>query len=131
MKALLPAAVCAAAIALGGCGDDVDTSQGKQVADVVRKFALADDAKACDYLAGQALEDNYGGQGYADAKRHCQAKGDTFQGAPVKITLVKVTSDTTARVNAENQAGRLYVISLSKPDDDWLIERIVPQRASG
>jgi hypothetical protein len=125
--ATVAAAVLASAV-LSACGNDADTSQGKQVADVVRKFALADGPEACDLLGGQALQDNYGGQNYNEGKANCKAKSGTFKGEPVKVTFVKVTSDVTARVNAENKAGRLFVISLSKPEGDWLIERIIPQR---
>ena len=128
-RPLIAAAAAACGLALAACGDDADSSQGERVASVVRRFAAADGPEACDLLGTQALEDNYGGQGYNDAKDHCKAKAGRFEGAPVKITLVKVTSDTTARVNAETPDGkRLYVVSLSKPEDDWLIERIIQQR---
>jgi hypothetical protein len=120
------AALCA--VALSACGSDANTSQGKAVADTVRKFALADGPQACDLLGGQALHDNYGGQTFGEGLANCKAKAHTFKGEAVKITFVKITSDVTARVNAENKAGRLFVISLSKPEGDWLIERIIPQR---
>ncbi|HEX8066111.1 MAG TPA: hypothetical protein VF520_06255 [Thermoleophilaceae bacterium] len=131
MTARLPtiAAAAACALALAACGgDDADSSQGEQVADTVREFAQADGPEACDLLGTQALQDNYGGDTYGQAKDNCKARSKSFEGEPVKITFVKVTSDTTARVNAENTKGRLFVVSLSKPEDDWVIERIVPQR---
>ena len=127
-RALATALAALCAVALSACGNDADTSQGKKVADTVRKFALADGPQACDLLGGQALQDNYGGTNYNEGKANCKAKSGAFKGEPVKITFVKVTSDTTARVNAENTAGRLFVVSLSKPEGDWLIERIIPQR---
>ena len=128
-SAAIAVALACAALAAAGCGDDTDTSQGQEVSRVVREFAEADGPEACDLLATQALEDNYGGQGYNDAKDRCEKRAHTFRGARVKITLVKLTSDTTARVNAETLDGkRLYVVTLSKPEEDWVIERIIQQR---
>jgi hypothetical protein len=120
------AAACAALLA-AGCGDDGDQNEQGAVREVVEKFALADGPEACDYLGGQALEDNYGGRDYATGKKRCERAADRFEGERIKINRVRVTSDTTARVDAE-QAGRLYVVSLSKPQDDWVIERIIQQR---
>jgi hypothetical protein len=117
----------AAALALSGCGDDGDQNERVRVQEVVEKFALADGADACDYLGGQALEDNYGGRDYATGKDRCEKASKEFEGERIKVNRVQVTSDTTARVDAE-QGGRLYVVSLSKPQDDWVIERIIQQR---
>jgi hypothetical protein len=116
-----------AALALGGCADDGDQNEQGDVREVVEKFAAADGPEACNYLGGQALEDNYGGRDYATGKKRCERAADRFQGARIKVNRVRVTSDTTARVDAE-QDGRLYVVSLSKPQDDWVIERIIQQR---
>ena len=96
--------------------------------EVVEKFALADGPDACDYLGGQALEDNYGGNDYASGKAKCEEAADAFEGEEVKVKRVQITSDTTARVDAEAKDGRPYVVSLSKPEDDWVIERITQQR---
>jgi hypothetical protein len=115
------------ALALGGCGGDGDQNEQDDVRRVVERFALADGPDACDYLGGQALEDNYGGRDYATGKERCERASKDFQGERIKINRVRVTSDTTARVDAE-QGGRLYVVSLSKPQDDWVIERIIQQR---
>ena len=114
-------------MALGGCADDGDQNEQAAVRDVVEKFALADGPEACDYLGGQALEDNYGGRDYATGKERCEKAADDFEGERIEINRVQITSDTTARVDAE-QDGRLYVVSLSKPQDDWVIERIIQQR---
>ena len=127
MKRLLPVALCAAAL-LAACGDDNDTNEGKRAADVVSKFALASGADACKYLGGQALEDNYGGRSYSTGRERCEKAATRFEGEAVTIKTVKLTSDTTARVDAESKDGRLYVVSLSKPEDDWVIERIIQQR---
>ena len=120
------AAACAA-LALSACGEEGDQNERVDVQGVVEKFALADGPEACEYLGGQALEDNYGGRDYATGKERCEKAADRFEGERIKVNRVQVTSDTTARVDAE-QGGRLYIISLSKPQDDWVIERIIQQR---
>jgi hypothetical protein len=116
-----------AALALAGCAGDGDQNEQDDVREVVEKFALADGPDACDYLGGQALEDNYGGRDYATGKERCERASRDFEGERIEINRVRITSDTTARVDAE-QDGRLYVVSLSKPQDDWVIERIIQQR---
>ena len=128
MKRALAAAAACAAIALAGCGDEGDPDDPKLVRETVEKFALASGAEACDYLGGGALEDNYGGRDYATGKERCEKASKDFEGEAVTIRNVKITSDTTARVDAESKDGKLYVVSLSKPEDDWLIERIIQQR---
>ena len=121
------AAACAA-LALAGCGDGADQNERQRAQEVVEKFARADGADACDYLGGQALEDNYGGRDYATGKERCEKAATRFEGEPITVKQVKITSETTARVDAESKDGRLYVVSLSKPEDDWVIERIIQQR---
>ncbi len=127
MKRLL-AVAAACAVALAGCGDEADQNERQAAQEVVEKFALADGPEACDYLGGQALEDNYGGRDYATGKERCEKAAEDFEGERVKINAVKITSDTTARVDAESPSGKIYVVSLSKPEDDWVIERITQQR---
>ena len=121
-------ALACAALLGAGCGGDDDTDEGRRAAEVVTKFAQASGPEACDYLGGQALEDNYGGRSYATGKQRCEKAAHRFEGEPVTIKNVKLTSETTARVDAESKDGRLYVVSLSKPEDDWVIERITQQR---
>jgi hypothetical protein len=121
------AAFCAAA-ALAGCGSEGDENDRQEAREVVEKFALASGPKACDYLGGGALEDNYGGRSYSTGKAKCEEAAKDFEGEAVTIRNVKITSDTTARVDAESKDGKLYVVSLSKPEDDWVIERIIQQR---
>lgn len=127
MRTGLAIAGALAALTLGACGGDGDQNEQDDVRQVVERFALADGPDACDYLGGQALEDNYGGRDYATGKERCERASKDFEGERIKINRVRITSDTTARVDAE-QAGRLYVVSLSKPQDDWVIERIIQQR---
>jgi len=127
MRSGLAIAGAVAALALGACGEDGDQNEQGAVREVVEKFAMADGPDACDYLGGQALEDNYGGRDYATGKERCEKAADRFEGTRIKVSRVRVTSDTTARVDAE-QDGRLYIVSLSKPQDDWVIERIIQQR---
>jgi hypothetical protein len=127
VKGPLLAALCATLL-LGGCGNDNDTNEGKRAADVVTKFALASGKDACKYLGGQALEDNYGGRSYTTGFQRCEKAAGRFEGEAITVKNVKLTSDTTARVDAESKDGRLYVVSLSKPEDDWVIERITQQR---
>jgi hypothetical protein len=121
------AALCAA-LALAACGGSGSQNERGAVQGVVEKFALADSPKACDYLGGQALQDNYCGDDYSTGKDKCKKAAKDFEGEPIKIKRVQITSDTTARVDAESKDGRLYVVSLSKPEDAWLIERITQQR---
>ena len=127
MRIPIATTLACAALALAACGDDGDQNERGAVQDVVEKFALGDGPKACDYLGGQALQDNYGGRDYATGKERCEKAADRFEGERIKVTRVQVTSDTTARVDTE-QGGRLYIVSLSKPQDDWVIERIIQQR---
>jgi hypothetical protein len=116
------------ALALVGCGDDGDQNERGAVREVVEKFALADGPEACDYLGGQALQDNYGGNDYTSGRDKCRKAANDFEGEAITIERVQVTSDTTARVDAEARDGRPYVVSLSKPEDEWVIERIIQQR---
>jgi hypothetical protein len=126
-RCLAAAALCVS-FALAGCGDDADQNERARAQEVVEKFALAAGPEACDYLGGQALEDNYGGRDYATGRERCEKAATRFEGEAITVRSVKVTSETTARVDAESKAGRLYVVSLSKPEDDWVIERIIQQR---
>ena len=128
MRSRLPTLAACAALALAGCGDEADQDERQRAREVVEKFALASGPEACDYLGGGALEDNYGGRDYATGKDRCEKASSRFEGEAVTIKAVKITSDTTARVDAESKAGKLYVVSLSKPEDDWVIERIIQQR---
>jgi hypothetical protein len=128
MRVPLATAFACAALVLAACGDDGDQNERADVREVVEKFALADGPDACDYLGGQALEDNYGGNDYASGKDRCERASKDFEGEEIKVNRVQITSDTTARVDAESKDGRPYVVSLSKPEDDWVIERIVQQR---
>ena len=121
------AALCAS-LALAACGDEGDPDDPKLARETVEKFALASGPEACDYLGGGALEDNYGGRSYSTGRERCEKAAKNFEGEAVTIRAVKITSDTTARVDAESKDGKLYVVSLSKPEDDWVIERIIQQR---
>jgi len=131
VTARLPAtaiALLCAGFALTACGDDGDPNDRARAREVVEKFALASGPDACKYLGGGALEDNYGGRSYSTGRERCEKAAKDFEGEAVTIKAVKLTSDTTARVDAESKAGKLYVVSLSKPEDDWVIERIIQQR---
>ncbi len=121
-------AACCAAVALAGCGTDGDENDRQAAREVVEKFALADGPEACEYLGGQALEDNYGGTDYSTGKERCERAAKDFEGERIVVRDVRVTSETTARVDAESPDGKVYVVSLSKPEDDWVIERIIQQR---
>ncbi|MDQ3935333.1 MAG: hypothetical protein M3340_11975 [Actinomycetota bacterium] len=125
-RVLVVVAVCA--LALAACGDEADQNERQAAQEVVEKFALADGPDACEYLGGQALEDNYGGRDYATGKKRCEEAARDFEGERITIKAVKITSETTARVDAESPSGKIYVVSLSKPEDDWVIERITQQR---
>jgi hypothetical protein len=123
---LLITGLCAA-LALTGCGE-TNQNERARARQAVEGFALASGPEACKYLGGQALEDNYGGRDYATGIDRCHAASKKFEGEAVTVQRVQITSDTTARVDALSKDGRLYVVSLSKPQDDWVIERIVQQR---
>ena len=128
MKGRLATAALCAAFGLAACGDEGNPDDPKLARETVEKFALASGPDACRYLGGQALEDNYGGRSYSTGRERCEKAAVRFEGEAVKVLNVKITSDTTARVDAESKAGKLYVVSLSKPEDDWVIERIIQQR---
>jgi hypothetical protein len=128
VKGRVATLVLCAALGLSACGDEGDENDPQRAREVVEKFALASGEEACDYLGGGALEDNYGGRDYATGKERCEKASKNFEGEAITIKAVKITSDTTARVDAESKNGRLYVVSLSKPEDDWVIERIIQQR---
>jgi hypothetical protein len=128
VKGRLATAALCAAFGLAACGDEGDPNDPQRAREVVEKFALASGPEACDYLGGGALEDNYGGRDYATGKERCEKAAPRFEGEAITVKAVKITSETTARVDAESKDGRLYVVSLSKPEDDWVIERIIQQR---
>ena len=128
MKGSLATVLLSAALVVAACGDEGDENDPQKARETVEKFALASGPDACKYLGGQALEDNYGGRSYATGRERCEKAAKRFEGEAITVKAVKITSDTTARVDAESRDGRLYVVSLSKPEDDWVIERIIQQR---
>jgi hypothetical protein len=128
MRSRLAIAAFCLLAGVSGCGGEGDENDRQEAREVVEKFALADGPEACEYLGGGALEDNYGGRDYSTGKERCEKASKDFEGERVEIRQVKITSETTARVDAESPDGRLYVVSLSKPEDEWVIERIIQQR---
>lgn len=113
---------------VAGCGDDPVAKANKgKVREVVLRFALADDASACDLLTADALKNVYGGFGdkLAPARAACRKRSPQFRGEKVKITKLSVVDRQTARVAALSPDGKFtYSVTVRRPGKRWLIDQI-------
>jgi hypothetical protein len=127
-------AALAVAVTLVGCSGDRDTGEGKKVAAVVKRFALASGPDACSLLTPKALATVYGRGSLSatEGRKRCLAASKTFSGEPVSITFVKITDSTTAHATAKTPGGRRYFsVALAKRHGRWLIDAVVPAQRPG
>lgn len=130
-RRLLLSGLCAAAAFVAGCGQDAGAVDLNQVKSVVRQFAVAHDASACQLLSPTALQDVYGGfsKSVPASRAECVKRSAHFKGEPVKITTWKIVDQDTVRVGALNPKGTvLYTISLGKYGPSWRIDSITQQK---
>jgi hypothetical protein len=125
VKRLLLSAACLA-IAVAGCTDH--SADEKQVRAVVNQFAAEHGPRACDLLTHDALTQIYGGEHPEKAREQCIAASKRFSGAPIKITNVHWTDDTTAKVSATAPSGKPgYTVTVVKFGSRWRIDGIAKQ----
>jgi hypothetical protein len=124
--------LAAAALAVSGCGDDapknVDTQQIKSV---VTQFAEASGPKACALMSPDGLVNVYGGftQPVAQARANCLRASSKFKGQKVKLTVLHVIDDDTARQGALSPDGRItYNVTLRKFGPSWRIDEITQSK---
>lgn len=123
-----------AALATSGCSGDRDTSEGRKISGVVKRFALSSGPDACALLTPKALATVYGrGSLSASAgRKRCIAASKKFSGEPVSITFVKITDSTTAHATARTDRGhRYFSVGLAKRRGRWLIDAVVPTQRPG
>jgi hypothetical protein len=120
------------ASALAGCGSSPTAKENaRQVRTVVTQFAVAHDARACDLLTDNAVQNVYGGfsDPIPEARANCRARSAHFKGQPVRITQVNLINDTTARVSATTPDGKVgYTVIVRKTGPHWLIDQITQTR---
>jgi hypothetical protein len=128
------AALTAVATVTVGCSGDRDTSEGRKIEAVVKRFSLASGADACALMTRKALATVYG-RGSLDAsvgRTRCVAASKKFSGQPVTITFVKLTDSTTAHATAKTPGGRRYfTVALEKRRGRWLINAVTPAQRPG
>src|SRR3989440_3548510 len=103
VKRLAPLVACLS-LALAGCTDH--STDEKNVRSVVNGFAAEHGPRACDLLTRTALIQIYGGKHPDKAHEQCIAASKRFRSAPIKITNIHWTNNTTAKVSATAPAGR-------------------------
>ena len=119
--------IAAAALVLAGCGDSTPKVDTQQIQSVVRQFAAADGPKACALLSPDGLVNVYGGftQPVAQARANCLAKSSQFKGEPVKLTVLRVIDQDTAKQGALSKDGKItYNVTLRKFGPSWRIDEI-------
>jgi hypothetical protein len=127
-------AVACAALVVAGCSGDRDTSEGRKIESVVKRFALSHGPDACDLLTTKAVATVYG-HTLLDArasKANCVAKSKRFSGEAVDVTFVKVSSATGAHATAKTLDGRrFYSVGLQKQRGRWRIDSITQAQRPG
>jgi hypothetical protein len=126
-RAATAVALCAG-LALSGCSGQRDTSEGRKVEAVVKRFALSHGPDTCALLTAKAVVSVYGltSRSPREARARCVARSKTFKGAPVKITFVKINTDTSAHASAQTPDGKsFYTVGLLKLHGRWLIDSVV------
>jgi hypothetical protein len=128
--ATLAVGLVALGYVLRGGGSSRSVSDERDVRTVVKSFAHAADARACDLLTEDAVERIYGG------KRRCVERSGQFRGGEVRITRA-IVGDRNASVKATTLDGRtLYTVRLQKmspgcrsalPGNQWLISSVKSQ----
>ena len=127
------AAAACAALLLAGCSGQRNTHEGRKIERVIEQFALAHDARACDYLSAKALNAVYGGDTRAQGRAACVKASKRFKGQRVVVTYVDITSKSGAHATARTEDGkRYYALTLIKyRNRRWLIAGINPEAKPG
>src|SRR5437588_12975230 len=94
------AAVCATLV-LAGCSGQRNTHEGRKIERVIEQFALAHDARACNFLAAKALKQVYGGDTRAQGHAACVKQSRRFKGQRAAVTYV----DTPTKSRPHATAG--------------------------
>ena len=136
-----------AALSLAACGtedfvpgvgsDDLDSKQGRQVADAVEAFSKASGPEACDMLTPAALRNVYGANEQPGAPpelegppppvslAECRKRSVKFSGDKVDVKKVELIGDRAAKVEATTEDGdRTFAITVRHKGDRWLIDEI-------
>jgi hypothetical protein len=122
---LIATSACAAAL-LAGCAEH--GGDEKQVRSTVNEFAAEHGPRACDLFTHNALVQVYGGAHPENAHAQCVAASKRFRGAPIKITNVHWTDNTTAKVSATAPSGKPgYTVTVVKFGKRWRIDGIAKQ----
>ena len=110
---------CLIGLLVAGCSGDRDTSEGRRIEAVVKRFALSHGPEACGLLTTKAATTVYGG------RSNCVARSKRFEGQPVDVTFVKISSSTGAHATAKTLDGsRYWTVNLHKQRGRWLIDSI-------
>jgi hypothetical protein len=131
--ALLALAAVSLVVALAGCGTSAEEAANlKRIRALVTSFAESHGPLACHLLTGAQVVKVYGGGGTPApkvpvARAKCVKASASFRGEPIKITNAQIVNDTTAKVNAENQAATFtYTVTLRRgtKKKPWRIDDI-------
>jgi len=127
------AAAACAALLLAGCSGQRNTHEGRKIERVIKQFALAHDARACNFLAAKALKQVYGGDTRAQGHAACVKQSKRFKGQRVVVTYVDITTKSGAHATARTEDGkRYYALTLIKyRNRRWLIAGINPEAKPG
>jgi hypothetical protein len=132
-RAIALLALATVPLSTAGCGTSAEEAANlKRVRALVTAFAEAHGPQACQLLTGPQVVKLYGGGGTPApkvpvARAKCVRASASFRGEPIKITNAQIVNDTTAKVNAENQAGTFtYTVTLSRgtKKKPWKIDDI-------
>ncbi|HEX8075646.1 MAG TPA: hypothetical protein VF545_11770 [Thermoleophilaceae bacterium] len=132
-RAATAAALCAG-LAVAGCSGERDTSEGRRVEAVVKRFALSHGPETCALFTAKAVVSVYGLSSRSPrvARANCLARSKTFEGAPVTVTFVKINTDTSAHASAQTPDGKsFYTVGLLKLHGRWLIDSVVRKQKPG
>lgn len=131
---LLVVALACVALVAGGCSGDRDTSEGRKIEAVVKRFSLSSGPDACALMTPKALATVYG-RGSLDAstgRARCVAASKRFSSEPVTITFVKISDSTTAHATAKTPGGRRYFsVALQKRRGRWFIDAVTVAQRPG
>jgi hypothetical protein len=129
------AAVVALGALLAGCGpsasEKADLARARAV---VKRFAAARDASACDLLTEKAVRALYGKfkASAAVSRANCAKRSVRFRGEPVTITRSELLDPGTIKINALDQDGKFsYQVNLRKGKAGrWRIELVTQARVT-
>jgi hypothetical protein len=131
--ALLALAAVPICVAVAGCGTSAEEAANlKRIRALVTSFAESHGPQACRLLTGAQVVKVYGGGGTPApkvpvARAKCVKASASFRGEPIKITNAQIVNDTTAKVNAENNAGTFtYTVTIRRgtKKKPWKIDGI-------